>query len=80
MSRYSIYNEPDKPATCARLGYWLANGEREILPRVKGTEHWHSLNNGGKAVAEMSNQSQGLFYTLGMLAKPLRMMPDSAGK
>ena len=77
MSRYSIYNEPDKPATCGRLGYWLANGEREILPRVKGTEHWRSLNKGGKAVAEMSDQSQGLFSTLGMLAKPLRMMPDS---
>jgi type IV secretory pathway TraG/TraD family ATPase VirD4 len=77
MSRYSVYNEPEKPATCARLGYWMANGEREILPRVKGTEHWRSLNKGGKNVAEMSDQSQGLFSTLGQLAKPLRMMPES---
>jgi hypothetical protein len=77
MSRYSAYNEPNDPASCASLGYWLAKGPSEILPRLKGTEHYLSLNRGGQNVVEMSDQSQGLFSTLGKLAKPLRMMPDS---
>jgi hypothetical protein len=75
MSRYSAYNEPGDTATCAKLGYWLANGEREILPRVKGTEHYRSLNRGGTTKVEISDQSQGLFSTLGKIAKVLRMMP-----
>jgi hypothetical protein len=75
MSRYSDYNEPGDTATCAKLGYWLANGEREILPRVKGTEHYRSLNRGGTTKVEISDQSQGLFSTLGKIAKVLRMMP-----
>jgi type IV secretory pathway TraG/TraD family ATPase VirD4 len=77
MSRYSAYNAPEDPASCASLGYWLAKGPTEILPRLKGTEHYLSLNRGGQNVVEMSDQSQGLFSTLGKLAKPLRMMPDS---
>jgi hypothetical protein len=77
MSRYSAYNEPKDPASCASLGYWLAKGPGAILPRLKGTEHYLSLNRGGQNVIEMSDQSQGLFSTLGKLAKPLRMMPDS---
>ena len=77
MSRYSSYNEQAEPASCARLGYWLANGPSEIIPRMKGTEHYNSLNRGGKNVVEISDQSQSLFSSLGELAKPLRMMPDS---
>jgi hypothetical protein len=77
MSRYSSYNESREPATCARLGYWLANGPSEIVPRMKGTEHYNSLNRGGQNVVEISDQSQGLFSSLGKLAKPLRMMPES---
>ena len=75
MSRYSVYNEPRDPATCARLGYWLAQGEEEILRRVKGTEHYRSLNRGGSTKVEISDMSQGLFSTLGEIAKVLRMMP-----
>jgi hypothetical protein len=75
LSRYSAYNEPGDPATCASLGYWLAKGPVEILKRLKGTEHYISLNRGGKQTPEISDQSQGLYTTLGQLAKPLRMMP-----
>ena len=68
----------DEPATCARLGSWLAGGENEILKRVMGTEHYRSLNRGGAEKVEISDQSQGLFSTLGEIAKVLRMMPASA--
>jgi type IV secretion system coupling TraD/TrwB family protein len=78
MSRYSAHNEPNEPATCARLGSWLAGGENEILKRVMGTEHYRSLNRGGAEKVEISDQSQGLFSTLGEIAKVLRMMPASA--
>ena len=80
MSRYSAYNAPEDPASCASLGYWLAKGPSAILPRLKGTEHYLSLNRGGQNVIEMSDQSQGLFSTLGKLAKPLRMMPDAPAR
>ena len=77
MSRYSSYNEPNEPATCARLGAWLSGGEAEILKRVKGTEHYRSLNRGGSTTVEISDMSQSLFTTLGEIAKVLRMMPAS---
>jgi len=71
LSRYSAYNEREEPATCAALGYWLSMPiEREILPRLKGTEHADSLK-------RPSDQSQGLKSTLGEIAKPLRMMPQT---
>jgi hypothetical protein len=75
MSRYSAHNEPNEPATCARLGSWLSGGESEILKRVKGTEHYRSLNRGGSTTVEISDMSQSLFTTLGEIAKVLRMMP-----
>ncbi|MGI9070449.1 MAG: type IV secretion system DNA-binding domain-containing protein [Bryobacteraceae bacterium] len=69
LSRYSAFNEPELPATCAALGYWLSMPvEKEILPRLRGTEHADSLK-------RSSDQSQGLKSTLGEIAKPLRMMP-----
>ena len=77
MSRYSAHNEPGEPATCARLGSWLSGGESEILKRVKGTEHYRSLNRGGSTTVEISDMSQSLFTTLGEIAKVLRMMPAS---
>ena len=77
MSRYSAWNEPENPVTAARMGYWLANGEKEILPRLKGTEHYRSLNRGGKDTPEVSDQSQGLYSTLGDLAPMFRMLPES---
>jgi hypothetical protein len=80
ISRYSVWNENDplKQATTANLGAWLARGEDEILPRVKGTEHERALNRGKKNEdVVISDQSQGLFTTLGELAQPLRMFPES---
>jgi hypothetical protein len=77
LSRYSAHNEPNEPATCARLGAWLSGGESEILKRVKGTEHYRSLNRGGSTTVEISDMSQSLFTTLGEIAKVLRMMPAS---
>ena len=77
MSRYSAHNEANEPATCARLGAWLSGGESEILKRVKGTEHYRSLNRGGSTTVEISDMSQSLFTTLGEIAKVLRMMPAS---
>jgi hypothetical protein len=47
VSRYSSYNEEKSPATCVSLGYWLSRGQTEILPRLKGTEHYVSLSGRG---------------------------------
>jgi hypothetical protein len=81
VSRYSVWNDADprKWATTANLGAWLARGEEEILPRVKGTEHERALNRGKKnEEVVISDQSQGLYTTLGEIAQPLRMFPESA--
>ena len=80
MSRYSAHNEPRDPATCARLGSWLAAVKPKFFKRVKGTEHYRSLNRGGSQKVEISDQSQGLFSTLGEIAKVLRMMPAKSGR
>lgn len=70
ISRHSIFNEPEDPATCASLGFWLAHPKSELAPRLKGTEH-------AVSTGRESDQSQGLFSTLGEIAKPLRMMPQT---
>jgi hypothetical protein len=80
ISRYSAWNEkePAEQATTANLGLWFARGEEYILPRVRGTEHERTLNRGKKnQAAVISDQSQGMFSTLGEVAKPLRMFPES---
>jgi hypothetical protein len=80
ISRYSAWNEksPARQATTANLGLWFARGEEYILPRVRGTEHERTLNRGKKNEASViSDQSQGMYSTLGETAKPLRMFPDS---
>jgi len=71
LSRYSIFNEPRDPATCAALGYWLTHPRVEVSRRVKGTEHAVSTDDRAR------DQSQGLWATLGEIAKPLRMMPQT---
>ncbi|MGA8026621.1 MAG: type IV secretion system DNA-binding domain-containing protein [Bryobacteraceae bacterium] len=71
LSRYSVFNEPADPATCAALGYWLTHPRIEVSRRVKGTEHAVSTDDRAR------DQSQGLWATLGEIAKPLRMMPQT---
>jgi type IV secretory pathway TraG/TraD family ATPase VirD4 len=80
ISRYSAWNEknPAEQATTANLGLWFARGEEYILPRVRGTEHERTLNRGKQNEASViSDQSQGMYSTLGEVAKPLRMFPES---
>lgn len=71
ISRFSIYNEPQNPASCANLGRWLTQPRTEIANRLRGTEHAIAVDDAAK------DQSQGLFTTLGEIAKPLRMMPPT---
>jgi hypothetical protein len=61
MSRY--------PAPMSTLGYWLAHPEKEVAPKLKGTEF---------AVAtdpKAPQQGAGIWATLGEVSKALRMMP-----
>ncbi|MBV8436910.1 MAG: type IV secretion system DNA-binding domain-containing protein [Silvibacterium sp.] len=71
MSRFNVFNEPGDAATCANLGYWLTHPREEVSRRLKGTEHAVAVDPAAK------DQSQGLFTTLGEIAKPLRMMPQT---
>ena len=75
LAAHSAYNNPKDPATCANMGHWLARGEEEILPRLRGTEHERSLTRGKNTEPVISDKSQGLHTTLGEIAKGLRMMP-----
>lgn len=69
LAKYSVWNTPEDPATCAKIGLWLAKPLKdEILPRLKGSEHFISMS-------RMGDQTQGLQSSLGEVAKPLRMMP-----
>lgn len=69
LSKYSVWNTPEDPATCAKIGLWLGLPlSKEILPRLKGSEHF-------MAMTRISDQTQGLQTSLGEVAKPLRMMP-----
>ncbi|HEX3682131.1 MAG TPA: type IV secretion system DNA-binding domain-containing protein [Bryobacteraceae bacterium] len=70
ISRYSVFNEPEDPATCAALGFWLTHPRREVARRIAGTEHAVSTDERAR------DQAQGLWATLGEIAKPLRMMPQ----
>lgn len=74
MSRFSVFNEPENPATCATLGFWLTHPREHVAKRIKGTEHAVAL--GGKNT-NLTEMSQSLYTTLGEIAKPLRMMPGS---
>lgn len=71
ISRYSAFNEPEDPATCAALGFWLTHPRTEVARRVSGTEHAVSTDDRAR------DQAQGLWATLGEIAKPLRMMPQT---
>lgn len=71
ISRYSVFNEPEDPATCAALGFWLTHPRQEVAKRISGTEHAVSTDDRAR------DQAQGLWATLGEIAKPLRMMPQT---
>jgi type IV secretory pathway TraG/TraD family ATPase VirD4 len=71
ISRYSIFIEPEEPATCAALGFWLSHPRLEVSKRIAGTEHAVSTDERAR------DQAQGLWATLGEIAKPLRMMPQT---
>jgi type IV secretory pathway TraG/TraD family ATPase VirD4 len=71
ISRYSAFNAPKDPATCAALGFWLTHPRTEVARRISGTEHAVSTDDRAR------DQAQGLWATLGEIAKPLRMMPQT---
>lgn len=71
ISRYSAFNEPEDPATCSALGFWLTHPRTEVARRISGTEHAVSTDDRAR------DQAQGLWATLGEIAKPLRMMPQT---
>src|ERR1700760_4157550 len=64
------YSKP-RPS-CEQFGYWLTNPETEVFPRLKGSEHEHTLNKNA------APQMAGLLGTMNQVGMALRMMPRDA--
>jgi hypothetical protein len=68
IAAHLLVNSKPRPS-CEQFGHWLTNFEQEIRPRLKGTEHEHTLN------PAASHQYGGIVGTLNQVGTALRMMP-----
>ena len=68
IAAYLLANSRPRPS-CEEFGRWLCDPVNEITPRLRGTEHTHTLN------PNAAQQYAGIVGTMNQVGRALRMMP-----